>query len=120
MSGEAAIGEEIVWFAGTKIKPMSLLWRNGFSAPIEAMMFREFGCTGHLETSWFHGLSGGKTCRAARILSASGVSNVTGLEIGGMGGRVRLCGGADSATLAKPTATAAYSPKRSVRVTAFS
>jgi hypothetical protein len=31
-----------------------------------------------------------------------------------MGGRVRLCGGADKATLAKPTATAEYSPNRSV------
>ena len=75
------------WSGGTRTKPMSRLCRSGLSAPIEAMMFREFGCTGQRETSWFQGLSGGKTWSAARILSASGVSKSTGLVIGGMGGR---------------------------------
>ena len=37
--------------------------------------------------SSFQGLSGGKTCRAARILSASGVLNITGLVISGIFGR---------------------------------
>jgi hypothetical protein len=37
--------------------------------------------------SWFQGLSSGKTCSAARIRSASGVSHMTGLVIGGIGGR---------------------------------
>ena len=66
---------------------MSLLCRNGFSAPIDAMMLFEFGCTGHFLMSWFHGLSCGKTCNAAIILSACGVSKGTGLVISGIVGR---------------------------------
>src|SRR5205814_8800083 len=50
-------------------------------------IFAELGCTGSLEISAFHGLSGGKTCRAARILSASGVLNRTGLVTSGIFGR---------------------------------
>ena len=41
-------------------------------APMDAIMRAESGCTGSSEMSWFHGLSGGKTCSAARIASASG------------------------------------------------
>jgi hypothetical protein len=57
---------------------MSLLWRRGLPGPIEAMMARESGWTGQSETSWFHGLSGGKTWSERRIVSASGVSKRTG------------------------------------------
>src|SRR5438105_2991776 len=53
------------------------------------MIFPEFGWTGSFEMSSFHGLSGGKTWRAARILSASGVSNTTGFLISGISGRLR-------------------------------
>ena len=35
--------------------------------PTDAIMARESGCTGIAEMSWFHGLSGGKTCIADRI-----------------------------------------------------
>ena len=63
---------------------MSVLQRSGFSGPIEAMMFFELGCTGQSDTTWFQGLSGGKTSKAERIASASGVSNITGLAIGGI------------------------------------
>ena len=40
--------------------------------------------------SSFHALSGGKTCIASRIRSASGVPNITGAVIGGIGGRHTL------------------------------
>src|SRR6476646_8851047 len=52
-----------------------------------AIIFAELGCTGRLEMSSFHGLSGGKTCKAARIASASGVLNRTGWVSAGIGGR---------------------------------
>ena len=50
-------------------------------------MFFEFGWSGQSETTGFHGLSGGKTSRAARIASASGVLNITGFVIAGIFGR---------------------------------
>ena len=74
------------------MKPMSLSCRKGFRAPMEAMMLAELGCTGHRETSWFQGLSGGNICKAARILSATGVSNITGAVIGGTAAWVGLPG----------------------------
>ena len=46
-------------------------------------MFRELGCTGHFDTSWFQGLSGGKTWSFATMRSACGVSNNTGLRMAG-------------------------------------
>src|SRR5947208_13138166 len=52
-----------------------------------AIILADAGWTGSFETSSFHGLSGGKTCKAARILSASGVLNMTGLVISGIFGR---------------------------------
>ena len=60
----------------------------------------EFAGTGHSETTWFQGLSGGKTSRAARIASASGVSNITGLVIFGIGRRPRLAPGCCAAAKA--------------------
>ena len=66
---------------------MSRLYSSGFSGPIDAIIFAESGWTGRPEMSRFHQLSGGKTCRAARIVSASGVSNITGFVIFGIGGR---------------------------------
>ena len=47
------------------------------------MIAAECGWTGRDEMSSFHGLSGGKICIAARMRSASGVSNITGAVIGG-------------------------------------
>src|SRR5579885_3362623 len=70
---------------------------------MEAMMRAEFACTGLPEMSWFHGLSGGKTWRAARIRSAPGVPNSTGLVIGGIGGGLR--GASAPLTAAMPTRT---------------
>src|SRR4051812_5323386 len=52
-----------------------------------AIIFAEIGCTGSFEMSSFQGLSGGKTCKAARIASASGVLNWTGRVICGIFGR---------------------------------
>src|SRR5439155_24044071 len=52
-----------------------------------AIILADSGWTGSLEMSSFQGLSGGKTCEAARILSASGVLNITGLVISGILGR---------------------------------
>src|SRR6476660_9020561 len=52
-------------------------------------MFFELGCTGRLEMSSFQALSAGKTCMAARILSASGVLNITGSLMAGNGGNGR-------------------------------
>src|SRR5437764_1192004 len=51
-----------------------------------AIILADSGWTGSLEMSSFQGLSGGKTCKAARILSASGVLNMTGLVISGICG----------------------------------
>src|SRR5262245_9628679 len=48
-----------------------------------AIILAESGCSGRREMSSFQGLSGGKICIAARILSASGVLNITGFVIGG-------------------------------------
>src|SRR5262249_18856979 len=45
--------------------------------------------TGRFEMSSFHELFGGKICVAARILSASGVLNITGAVIFGIGGNDR-------------------------------
>ena len=42
-------------------------------APIEAIIFLEFGCTGQSTTSVFHGLSAGKMSAADMMASASGV-----------------------------------------------
>jgi hypothetical protein len=53
------------------------------------MMFFEFGCTGRWEISSFQALSAGNTCIAARILSASGVLNITGSLISGIAGSGR-------------------------------
>ena len=47
-------------------------------------MFFEFGCSGQSETTWFHGLSAGKTSRAEQMASASGVQKRIGLVIGGI------------------------------------
>ena len=55
-------------------------------------MRSESAWTGIFETSWFHGLSGGKTCIASRMRSASGVPNITGAVIFGIGGRTRSAG----------------------------
>ena len=65
-------------------------------------MRSESAWTGIFETSWFHGLSGGKTCIASRMRSASGVPNITGAVIFGIGGRTR---GAATARAAAPAAT---------------
>src|SRR5579871_5912519 len=51
---------------------------------MEAMMFFELGCKGHLEMSVFQGLSAGNTCKASRIRSAWGVLNRIGLVISGI------------------------------------
>src|SRR5262249_25333799 len=59
------------------------------------MILSELGSTGRPETSSFQGLSGGNTCSAARIASASGVSNITGALISGKGGRLRSPGRCD-------------------------
>src|SRR5262245_24901702 len=67
----------------------SRLYCSGLSAPAEAMIAFEFGCSGLFEMSSFQALSTGKTCMAARILSASGVLNITGLLIGGSVGNSR-------------------------------
>jgi hypothetical protein len=60
--------------------------------------------------SWFHALSGGNTWSAARMRSASGVSNITGAVIAGIAGRGGLdCGatskGVSRTTCAFPTAS---------------
>src|SRR5262245_1315479 len=55
-----------------------------------ATIFFELGCAGSFEMSSFHGLSGGKTCKAATILSAWGVLNMTGRVISGIFGRSAL------------------------------
>ncbi len=52
--------------------------------------------------SWFQGLSGGKTWSASRILSASGVSNITGFVIFGIAGRGRAAANANTAAVAAP------------------
>ena len=57
------------------MKPMSRLYWRALSAPMDATIAAESLCTGRPETSWFQGLSGGKTWSASRIASASGVSN---------------------------------------------
>src|SRR4051794_3512723 len=72
------------WSGGTRMKPMSGLYRNGLAAPTEATIFAEFGCVGQSSTTRFHGLSGGNTSRAEQMASASGVSNITGLVIAGI------------------------------------
>src|SRR5262249_3638409 len=54
-----------------------------------ATRFFELGCTGRPEMSSFQALSAGNTCMAARILSASGVLNITGSLIGGSAGSGR-------------------------------
>src|SRR5437588_7908305 len=54
-----------------------------------ATILDELACTGHEEMSWFQGLSGGKTCSAARMASASDVSNETGRVTAGILGRGR-------------------------------
>jgi len=71
------------------MKLISRLKSSGFSAPADAMMFFEFGCTGRWEISSFQALLAGKTCMAIRILSASGVLNKTGSLIEGRGGSGR-------------------------------
>ena len=65
-------------------------------------MRSESAWTGIFETSWFHGLSGGKTCIASRMRSASGVPNITGAVIFGIGGRTP---GAAKARAVAATAT---------------
>src|SRR5712692_1713681 len=73
------------------------------------MRFFELACSGSFEMSSFHGLSGGNTCKAARILSASGVWNSTGFVTAGIlgSGRPLECltepsASSASATLAVP------------------
>src|SRR5213080_4459898 len=44
----------------------------------------DFGCGGQSSTTRFHGLFSGNTSSAARMVSASGVSNDTGLSIFGI------------------------------------
>src|SRR5262245_16240914 len=80
---------------------MSALYRSGLALPIEATIASESLCSGHFETSVFQGLSGGKTCIAASMASASGVSNITGLVIGGSFCPLLTAGSAASDTLAK-------------------
>ena len=63
---------------------MSGLQCSGFCSPIHAMMFLEFGCSDQSETTWFQGLSAGKTSRAEQMASASGVQKRMGLLIGGI------------------------------------
>ncbi len=67
---------------------MSRLYSTGLSGPMDATILAESGWTGIDEMSWFQGLSPGKTWSAARIASASGVSNITGFVIFGIGGRL--------------------------------
>ena len=62
--------------------------------------------------SRFHQLSGGNTWSAARTLSASGVSNITGFVIFGIGGRARSAARASAAALAARSSAA---PARGVR-----
>ncbi len=66
---------------------MSRLYCRLLAAPMLAIILAELGCKGSEEMSSFHGLSRGKTCSAARILSASGVLNRTGLVTSGIFGR---------------------------------
>src|SRR5690242_10722391 len=81
------------------MKDMSRLYARGLSSPTVAIICRELGRRGRREMSSFQGLSGGKTWRAARMRSASGVLNITGPRIAGIGGRSRpLAGGAPRST----------------------
>src|SRR5690242_3840536 len=75
------------------MNPMSRLHANRLSSPTDATSLREFGWRGRFEISMFQGLSGGKTWRAVRIRSASGVLNINGRVIGGIGGRLRPAAG---------------------------
>src|SRR5438874_1544731 len=68
------------------MKLISRLYASRLSAPMSAIIVAEAGCTGRLAMSSFHGLSGGKTCKAARTLSASEVLNSTGWVIAGVVG----------------------------------
>src|SRR5437764_13270030 len=63
---------------------MSGLYRSGLFTPIDATIFCEFGWSAQSLTTRFHGLSSGNTSSAARIASASGVSNEIGLSIFGI------------------------------------
>src|ERR1700731_1232883 len=71
------------------MKAMSELYARPLSAPTVAIRLVEPGWTGRFEMSSFHGLSGGKTWSAERMRSASGVLNMTGRVIRGIGGRSR-------------------------------
>src|SRR5262245_60658679 len=72
------------WFGGTSTKPMSGLYRNGLCAPTESLISFDFGWSGQSAAGVFHGVSRGNTSSAARMASASGVSNTTGLSIFGI------------------------------------
>src|SRR5947207_15996939 len=52
--------------------------------PMLAIKFAEFGSTGIVETSWFHGLSGGKTFLPCKLAPGprSGVAAGTGVGVG--------------------------------------
>src|SRR6516162_214258 len=65
---------------------ISRLYASPLSAPMRAIIFFESRCTGNFEMSSLKALSGGNTWRAARILSASGVLNITGLVMSGIFG----------------------------------
>src|SRR5947209_4170335 len=71
------------------MKLMSELKARFLLPPMEAMIRAESGWTGRREMSSFQGLSAGKTWRAARILSASGVLNITGFVMAGIFGKSR-------------------------------
>src|SRR5262245_31844458 len=82
---------------------------------MEATILFEFGWTGHRDTSWFHGLSGGNTWSASRIRSASGVLNDTGLVTAGIFGSGRPLECLASPSFSAPSARA---PTANPRTTA--
>ncbi len=77
---------------------MSRLYSSGLSAPIPAIICAESSWTGSAEMSRFHQLSAGNTWSAASTASASGVSNISGFVIFGIGGRARSAANPAAAT----------------------
>ena len=68
-----------------------------------ATIASDCGCHGRVGMSSFQGLSGGNTCSAARMRSASGVSNISGFWIRG----IDIANERESTTLANATAAEA-------------
>src|SRR5260370_19135312 len=85
--------------------------------PMLLIKFAEFGSTGMLEISWFHGLSGGKSCLPWRL--APGPRSGTRPElVVTVRGRVGFCTDAcDAPALLLPVATRAVRQKNAVSTT---